>query len=37
LPQAPSDAHDALADARHNLVRWQVIEAERRRIGFPDT
>jgi hypothetical protein len=37
LPQAPSDAHDALADARHNLVRWQVIEAERRRLGFPAT
>jgi hypothetical protein len=37
LPQAPSDAHDALADARHNLVRWQVIEAERRRLGFPET
>jgi len=35
LPAAPSDAHDALADARHNLVRWQVIESERRRLGFP--
>lgn len=35
LPQAPSDAHDALADARHNLVRWRVIEAERQRLGFP--
>jgi hypothetical protein len=35
LPQAPSDAHDALADARHNLLRWQVIEAERRKLGFP--
>jgi hypothetical protein len=34
LPAPPSDAHDALADARFNLVRWQVIEAERRR-GFP--
>lgn len=27
LPAPPSDAHDALADARHNLVRWRVIEA----------
>ncbi|KAA2256543.1 polyadenylate-specific 3'-exoribonuclease AS [Solihabitans fulvus] len=35
LPQAPTDAHDALADARHNLARWKVIEAERRRLGFP--
>ena len=35
LPQPPSDAHDALADARHNLVRWRVIEEERRRLGFP--
>ena len=35
LPTAPSDAHDALADARHNLVRWQIIEAERRKLGFP--
>jgi hypothetical protein len=35
LPQPPADAHDALADARHNLVRWHVIEAERRRLGFP--
>jgi hypothetical protein len=26
LPQAPTDAHDALADARHNLARWQVID-----------
>ncbi|XVV05589.1 polyadenylate-specific 3'-exoribonuclease AS [Actinosynnema sp. CA-248983] len=34
LPQAPADAHDALADARHNLARWQVIEAERLRRGF---
>ena len=29
LPLAPSDAHDALADARHNLARWNVIEAVR--------
>lgn len=27
LPPAPADAHDALSDARHNLVRWRVIEA----------
>ena len=35
LPNPPSDAHDALADARHNLARWRVIEAERVRRGFP--
>lgn len=35
LPPPPSDAHDALADARHNLVRWRVIEAERVKKGFP--
>jgi hypothetical protein len=35
LPVPPNDAHSALADARHNLVRWHVIEAERRRLGFP--
>jgi len=29
LPSAPTDAHDALADARHNLARWRVIEASR--------
>jgi hypothetical protein len=29
LPAPPSDAHDALADARHNLTRWQVIEQHR--------
>lgn len=29
LPQAPADAHDALADARHNWQRWQAIEASR--------
>ncbi len=27
LPSAPADAHDALSDARHNLRRWQTIEA----------
>lgn len=35
LPPPPSDAHDALADARHNLVRWRIIEAERMKRGFP--
>ena len=29
LPGPPRDAHDALADARHNLARWQAIEAHR--------
>lgn len=27
LPPAPANAHDALADARHNLVKWRAIEA----------
>jgi len=27
LPAPPHDAHDALADARHNLARWHTIEA----------
>ncbi|ALG07815.1 polyadenylate-specific 3'-exoribonuclease AS [Kibdelosporangium phytohabitans] len=35
LPNPPTDAHDALADARHNLARWNVIEVERLRKGFP--
>jgi hypothetical protein len=35
LPAVPSDAHDALADARHNLARWHVLELHRRRLGFP--
>jgi len=35
LPAAPDDAHDALADARHNLLRWQAMEAARRAQGFP--
>jgi hypothetical protein len=35
LPPPPSDAHDALADARHNFARWKVIEAERVKKGFP--
>jgi hypothetical protein len=26
LPAAGPDVHDALADARHNLARWRVIE-----------
>ena len=34
LPPPPRDAHDALADARHNLARWQVIDAEWVRRGF---
>ncbi|HJQ48595.1 MAG TPA: polyadenylate-specific 3'-exoribonuclease AS [Amycolatopsis sp.] len=25
LPAPPTDAHDALADARHNLERWRVL------------
>lgn len=25
LPAPPRDAHDALADARHNLARWRVL------------
>jgi hypothetical protein len=33
LPPPPSDAHDALADARHNLGRWRVIEEELTRKG----
>jgi hypothetical protein len=37
LPAPPPDAHDALADARHNLVKWQVIETERvRKAGLVD-
>jgi hypothetical protein len=26
LPPAPPDQHDALADARHNLARWQALD-----------
>lgn len=33
LPPAPANAHDALADARHNLVKYQAIEAALRRRG----
>jgi hypothetical protein len=29
LPQPPSDAHDAVADARYNLTRWRLIEQHR--------
>jgi hypothetical protein len=35
LPPAPTDAHDALADARFNLVRWQIIEERRHELGMP--
>ena len=27
LPKAPEDAHDALADAKHNLAKFRAIEA----------
>ena len=29
VPPAPPDQHDALADARHNVARWQAIESVR--------
>jgi hypothetical protein len=29
LPEPPPDQHDALADARHNLARWMVMERHR--------
>ncbi|MCA1675293.1 MAG: polyadenylate-specific 3'-exoribonuclease AS [Actinobacteria bacterium] len=29
LPPPPTNAHHALADARHNLTRWRVIERHR--------
>ena len=29
LPAPPPDKHDALADARHNLARWQTLTAPR--------
>lgn len=35
LPKAPANAHDALADARHNLARWKVMEQRRKEVGFP--
>ena len=28
LPAAPADQHDALADARHNLQRWQALAGQ---------
>lgn len=28
LPPVPADAHDALADARHNLAKWRAIHDE---------
>lgn len=31
LPPAPPDQHSALADARHNLARWEVLNALHRR------
>ncbi len=34
LPPAPSDQHDALADARHNVARWLAIEASRAALGY---
>ncbi|MCK2240149.1 MULTISPECIES: polyadenylate-specific 3'-exoribonuclease AS [unclassified Crossiella] len=34
LPGPPADAHDALADARHNHQRWQIMEQTRQRKGF---
>lgn len=35
LPTPPTNAHDALADARHNFHRWQSLEEERIRRGLP--
>ncbi|HEY0641598.1 MAG TPA: polyadenylate-specific 3'-exoribonuclease AS [Pseudonocardiaceae bacterium] len=35
LPQPPANAHDALADARHNLARWHVMEDRRLRLRYP--
>lgn len=35
LPAPPADAHDALADARHNFARWQALEEHRKRRGLP--
>jgi len=35
LPPPPANAHDALADARHNLARWEALEQVRRRRGLP--
>jgi len=33
LPEPPSDQHDALADARHNLARWRVLDGLVRDTG----
>ena len=33
VPPAPPDQHDALADARHNVARWQVIESVRTSVA----
>ncbi|MGV9679395.1 polyadenylate-specific 3'-exoribonuclease AS [Nocardia sp. NPDC003482] len=33
LPPVPADAHDALADARHNLAKFEAIEAFRRQAS----
>jgi len=27
LPEPPPDQHNAVVDARHNLVRWRAIQA----------
>ncbi|MHB8340197.1 MAG: polyadenylate-specific 3'-exoribonuclease AS [Mycobacteriales bacterium] len=35
LPPPPADAHDALADARHNLARWQVLAPLLSRVRAP--
>ena len=35
VPAAPADQHDALADARHNLARWQVLTASKSTTGMP--
>lgn len=35
LPTPPDNAHDALADARHNLRRWEVIQEIQKKKGFP--
>ncbi|GAB3281299.1 polyadenylate-specific 3'-exoribonuclease AS [Parasphingorhabdus pacifica] len=35
LPSPPANAHDALADAKHNLERWKVIEDQQSRKGYP--
>src|SRR5690606_28966686 len=34
LPAPPENAHDALADARHNLARWKRMEEVRSRRGL---